>query len=149
MTLQVSTLTLEQVDVVVPLFDNYRQFYGQPSNTDGVRTFLSQRLKNGESVIFLAKRNGEACGFTQLYPSFSSVSMKQIWILNDLFVAEEARRKSVGKNLLKAADDFAMTTGACRLVLATGRENLTAQSLYEHAGWVKDELYFHYHHTLD
>ncbi len=40
----------------------------------------------GGSIIFLALHGaGQGLDFTQLYPSFSSVSAKRTWILNDLF----------------------------------------------------------------
>ena len=36
-------------------------------------------------------------GFIQLYPSFSTVSLKRQWILNDLYVKEEYRNKGYAK----------------------------------------------------
>jgi ribosomal protein S18 acetylase RimI-like enzyme len=93
--LELVRVSVEEVDRIVPLFDAYRQFYGQTSDPEGARRFLSERLGRGESVIFAVMERGRALGFTQLYPSFSSVSMKPIWILNDLFVVEDARRRGV------------------------------------------------------
>src|SRR5439155_315958 len=87
------------------------------------------RVPGGESVVFAVVEGGRALGFTQLYPSFSSVSMRPIWILNDLFVAEGARWRGVGGRLLRAARDHATKTGAARLVLATAVTNAAAQAL--------------------
>ena len=134
----------EQVDLVAPLFDSYRQFYGQLPELDGARNFLAERLSRNESVIFAVMEEGRALGFTQLYPSFSSVSMRAIWILNDLFVLDLARRRNVGTMLLKAARDHAMKAGVIRLELTTATTNLTAQALYEREGWVRETEYFHY-----
>jgi hypothetical protein len=81
---------LEHLDVLTGLFDSYRQFYGQEPDLPGARRFLEARLRCRDSVVFLAFRDDAtrtSVGFVQLYPSFSSVSMKPIWILNDLFVA--------------------------------------------------------------
>jgi GNAT superfamily N-acetyltransferase len=142
--LQLIAVTPESVGLIAPLFDAYRQFYGQTSDLDGARRFLLERLQQGESVIFAVIEGENTLGFTQLYPSFSSVSMRPIWILNDLFVVENARRRGVGARLLTAARDHAMQTGAARLVLSTGVENRTAQALYEQQGWKKDTAYFHY-----
>lgn len=146
--LQVISVGSEQVDLIAPLFDAYRQFYGQKPDLEGVRRFLLERLGRGESVIFAVIEGADALGFTQLYPSFSSVSMAPIWILNDLFVMEKARRRGVGVRLLEAARDHAMKTGAVRLVLSTAVENCTAQSLYEQQGWKKDTAFFHYEFEL-
>jgi GNAT superfamily N-acetyltransferase len=141
-------VTAEQLDLVAPLFDAYRQFYGKPPDSEGARRFLAERLERGESVIFAVVENGRGLGFTQLYPSFSSVSMRPIWILNDLFVAEKARRRGVGARLLRVARDHASWTGAVRLALATAVTNTTAQSLYEREGWRLDEAFLHYEYEL-
>jgi ribosomal protein S18 acetylase RimI-like enzyme len=141
-------VTVEQVEVVVPLFDAYRQFYGQPPDPDGARRFLAERLGRGDSVIFAVVEGGRALGFTQLYPSFSSVSMRPTWVLNDLFVAEDARRRGVGGQLLRAARVHAMKTGAARLALSTAVTNTKAQALYEREGWRRDTVFLHYEYEL-
>jgi len=146
--LQLVHVTLEQVDLVAPLFDAYRQFYGQRPDIDGARRFLAERLGRGESVILAVVEGGRALGFTQLYPSFSSVSMRPIWILNDLYVAEDARRRGVGARLLRAARDHALKTGAARLALSTAVKNTTAQALYERDGWRREDESFHYEYEL-
>jgi GNAT superfamily N-acetyltransferase len=145
---QLVHITAEQAELVAPLFDAYRQFYGQPPDLDGARRFLAERLGRGESVIFAVVEHGRALGFTQLYPSFSSVSLKPIWVLNDLFVAEDARRRGVGARLLRAARDHAMRTGAVRLALSTAVTNTTAQALYERDGWRRDTAFLHYEYVL-
>lgn len=145
---QIIRVTTEHVGLVAPMFDAYRQFYGQPPDLEGARQFLHERLRRGESVIFAVVEGENALGFTQLYPSFSSVSMKPIWILNDLFVAEEARRRGIGARLLMAARSHATQTGSVRLVLSTAVENITAQALYEREGWQKDTAFIHYKFEL-
>jgi GNAT superfamily N-acetyltransferase len=89
--------------------------------------------------------DGAIVGFTQLYPSFSSVSMKRLWVLNDLFVAPEARASGAGHALLDRAERWADETGAKGLTLSTQITNLTAQRLYEACGWTKDDEFLHYH----
>ena len=83
------------IEVVASLFHSYRQFYGQAADLPQAHNFLLERLTQGESVILIAVAQNSNCfdclGFTQLYPSFSSVSMQRIWILNDLFVLPKFR----------------------------------------------------------
>jgi ribosomal protein S18 acetylase RimI-like enzyme len=134
---------------IAPLFDAYRQFYGKEANLELGTRFIGQRLANGESTVFLAEdAQGKAIGFVQLYPSFSSVSAARVFVLNDLFIAPEARRGSVARQLMEAAADYARQQGAIRLSLSTGKNNTAAQSLYESQGWVRDEAYHHYSLTL-
>jgi GNAT superfamily N-acetyltransferase len=138
---------LEDVEAAAPLFDAYRQFYGQPSDVAAARAFLTERLRRDESVVILAiagEPGGKAVGFMQLYPSFSSVSLGRLWILNDLFVDPGARRGGVGRRLLERARDWAVETRALGLVLSTGLTNKTAQALYESCGWSRDDEFQRY-----
>jgi ribosomal protein S18 acetylase RimI-like enzyme len=137
--------TLADLDALAPLFDGYRVFYGKPSDLPTARAFLQERLANNESVIFLARdADGSALGFTQLYPCFSSVSARRLWILNDLFVAPEARRLGVAKALLQRAREHGQQTGVVRLTLQTAHDNSKAQALYESLGWVRQEGMYEY-----
>jgi GNAT superfamily N-acetyltransferase len=127
------------LDALVPLFDAYRVFYAQPSDPVRARDFLSERYANGESAVLVAERGPSAIGFTQLYPIFSSVRTARTWLLNDLFVAEGARRGGVARALLDAAAAFAREQGAAGVMLETTRDNGPARALYRAAGWNEDE----------
>jgi ribosomal protein S18 acetylase RimI-like enzyme len=137
---------LVDLGLVAPLFDGYRQFYGKPSDPPLAEAFMRDRLERDESVVFLAidAEGGEGLGFVQLYPSFSSVSARPIWILNDLYVIPAARNRGLGRALLAEAAEHARSTGAARLVLSTATDNRTAQSLYESYGFRRDERFLVY-----
>lgn len=135
MTTMVRRTGLTHLDVVARLFDQYRGFYGQPSDPALATAFIRARMERDESVIFLAWNDDAAVGFTQLYPAFSSVSASRVWILNDLLVVPEARRKGVARALLSAAAEFAHADGALRLELETDHDNTSAQALYRAMGW--------------
>lgn len=135
---------LNHVDAVAEVFDAYRQYYGQTSDIKGAKQFLAERISNQESVIFLALENGKALGFTQLYPVFSSVSMRRSWVLNDLFVREDLRSKGIGKVLLAAAQNFVVQQNHKGLLLETTPDNTKAQSLYERLGWVREQNYYYF-----
>ena len=134
----VSQATIFDLDLLVPLFDAYRQFYRKPSDLDLARRFLLERFQHNQSIIFVAIRSdSSAVGFTQLFPSFSSASAARIFILNDLFVQPEFRRKGVGALLLRMAAGFGLAAGAVRLTLSTEIANQSAQALYESCGWAR------------
>ena len=142
--------TVEDLDLIVPLFDAYRQFYRQQPDLNLARTFLSDRFRHNQSVIFLAlAEDGSALGFTQLYPSFSSALARPIYILNDLFVAPLARRRNVARKLLETAAEFGKQSGAARLGLATELDNAPARALYESCGWRQDNVFCTYMLPLD
>ena len=143
--MHIKRATISDLDDAAPLFDAYRQFYGQRSDVAAARAFLDERLRREESVIFLAVEDGQALGLTQLYPSFSSVSLKRLWVLNDLFVGPKVRRGGVGRRLLERAREWAIETGAKGLVLATAVDNSKARALYESCGWKRDDDFQHYY----
>jgi ribosomal protein S18 acetylase RimI-like enzyme len=137
--------TLNELDQVVELFDLYRTFYEQESDLEGVSEFLRERMVNNESVIFLALEEGRPLGFTQLYPMFSSVSMKRTLVLNDLFVTESARRSGVGQALVHAAISHGKETDAKGILLETDSDNMKAQALYEKIGFDREANYFYFY----
>ncbi|MBD7967129.1 GNAT family N-acetyltransferase [Paenibacillus gallinarum] len=131
---------------VAILFDEYRLFYGQESDLKRAEVFLKERMDKDQSVIFYAemKEIAEPVGFVQLYPSFSSISLQSLWILNDLYVREEARRSGTGRALLQEAEQLARRTGAKGLTLSTSAHNSVAQKLYESEGYIRDNEFWHY-----
>ena len=146
-SLQVERATSHELHVLVPLFAGYLRFYGKPVDEARIRAFLGERLQRNQSAVFLAFRGEQAVGFVQLYPAFASLSLAPSWILNDLFVAPEARGGGVARALMQAAVQLARETGAAELFLQTAHDNLPAQRLYEGLGWKLDEDFRVY--TLD
>ena len=138
---------VEDVPALAPLFNQYRMFYGQSSDLEGAAAFLKDRISHKESIVFIAyasPEDGTGLGFVQLYPSFSSVSMQRLWILNDLYVTPEARKQSVGRGLMDRANRYAQESGAKGLTLSTAHDNQTAQRLYESLGYARDEHFYTY-----
>ena len=134
--------TPADADTIAPLFDAYRQFYGQAQDLAGARDFIVQRLEREESVILLALGTSQAAvGFCQLYPTFCSVEAAPIYTLYDLFVERSARKTGAGRSLLMAAEATARAHGKVRMDLTTAHTNTAAQSLYESLGWSLDTVF--------
>jgi ribosomal protein S18 acetylase RimI-like enzyme len=145
----VAEATSRDLDEAAALFDAYRVFYRQPSDIPAARAFLSERFKRRDSVVLLARHRDVAIGFIQLYPSFSSVSMQRIWILNDLYVVPGGRRLGAGRRLMDHARDFARASGAIRLELTTEKNNTIAQALYRSCAYVRDDVFYKFILTVD
>lgn len=135
--------TKSELKDIVPLFTAYRLFYGQDQEEATALAFLKERLEKKESIIFVAYKNSIPVGFTQLYPTFSSVSLKTSLILNDLYVSEDHRNTGIAKALLQKAKIYCRDKNYKGLALETATNN-PAQYLYEKAGWKKDVHVFHY-----
>jgi ribosomal protein S18 acetylase RimI-like enzyme len=142
--LEIRRAALSDVDALAPLFDAYRGFYGRPSDLPLARRFLAERLGRGESVVLFAVDETTPCGFTQLYPLFSSLRCRPIWMLSDLFVAPDRRASGVGRRLMEAAHAFAREQGAASIELDTAHTNTPAQALYESLGYERDLEFRHY-----
>jgi len=126
--------------LVTDLFDAYRVFYQQPSDPARADAFLRERLESGESVIYVALDSGQPVGFTQLYPTWSSVRTNKNWILNDLFVHPDHRKTGIGEALIRQAMNFAKEQGGNWVQLETAEDNHTAQGLYEAMGFEKIDI---------
>jgi ribosomal protein S18 acetylase RimI-like enzyme len=139
MGIAIHRATEGDLDALAPLFDAYRQFYHQAPDPVRAREWLRERLQRDESLVLVARLGQAAIGFTQLYPMFSSVRTARLWILNDLFVAADARRQGVARALLDAAAQACREDGAAGVMLETARDNTAARALYRAAGWHEDD----------
>jgi ribosomal protein S18 acetylase RimI-like enzyme len=125
------------LDELVPLFDNYRVFYKQVSNRKAVKKFLQERLKQQDSVIYIAYINQQVVGFTQLYSLFSSVAMQPIFLLNDLYIDIKFRNNGIGEALIEKAKTLCIEKKYNGMVIQTANDN-PAQHLYQRLGFKLD-----------
>ena len=131
-------------NIIGEVFNLYRVFYKQESNIEIAQKYITERLTNNEAVIFFAEDNCRCIGFTQLYPTFDSVNVRQKIVLYDLFVREEYRRKGFAKLLMNAAKQFASDNNFGSIELSTAKTNTPGQSLYESLGYIRDNEYYTY-----
>lgn len=136
--------TLSDVNSLAVLFDHYRIFYEKESDLNAAVSFLTERIKSQESVIFIAALSEMIVGFVQLYPIFSSTHMKRLWLLNDLYVVTEQRGKGISVLLINAAKTLAEKTNASGLLLETAIDNKVANSLYKKTGFELDSSHNYY-----
>ncbi len=137
--------TIEDIRQLAVLFDAYRVFYEKDSDTAKARAFLSDRIQQNESVIFVAENEENILtGFVQLYPLFSSTRMKRLWLLNDLFVAPEQRGRGISVALIDAAKELCRSTDSCGMMLETAKSNTIGNRLYPKTGFELDNAHNYY-----
>ncbi|MBR7799917.1 GNAT family N-acetyltransferase [Undibacterium fentianense] len=145
MNISIQRANLHDIDTIAPLFDAYRCFYQQTSDLKLAKSFLTERINRQESILFLAQNDDQVgLGFVQLYPSFSSVSAQRLWILNDLYVTQSARRQGIAKRLMNCAKEFAIADNAKGLFLETAHDNIEGQSLYESLGYRRNPEFYYF-----
>lgn len=135
----------DDLPVLGRLFDEYRQFYQLPSDLEKAHAFLKARLGGHDSTVLVAADDGQGLiGFTQLYPTWCSLLAGPVYVLYDLYVAPQARRRGVGRALIHAATERGRHDRKLRMSLSTAKANHGAQSLYESLGWERDEEFYVY-----
>lgn len=140
--------TIADLDALLPLVEAYRVFYKQQPDEPRERAFVEAHLRNGTSVMYLAEIEGVLVGFMQLFKTYSTVRLANSWILEDLFVTPESRGRGVASELLAQALEHARDDGASGMFLETAQDNVTAQRVYERAGWTREGRFLKYNAPL-
>ena len=145
MEFEIIKANVNHIKQVGELFDLYRQFYKYVSNINESTDYISERMKNNESIIFIAtSKQKEVMGFVQLYETFGSLDLGKIIILYDLYVKKDHRKNKIGRQLMLKSHEYAKKINAKRIQLSTAIDNFIGQSLYESLGYVKDADFYTY-----
>jgi ribosomal protein S18 acetylase RimI-like enzyme len=144
MHVTIARATPADLPSLLPLVAAYRAFYQQSPDPDRERRFIEAQLEQGTSAIFIARCDGEAAGFVQLFTTYSTVWLGPQLILEDLFVDPGARRAGIASKLIERATVYAREIGAVGMFLETAIDNASAQSVYERAGWTRESRFLKY-----
>lgn len=139
--------TIQDLDQLTILFDQYVVFYKKSSNYEKHFAYLKERLENNEATIFVATdetNNERLIGFALIYVTFSSLALNKILILNDLFVDSSARKKGIGEKLILQTVEFAKELGSNDIRLRTAKNNTVAQGLYHKMGFIREDFLYSY-----
>ncbi len=146
--LQIIKADLEKINLASLIFNDYRIFYNQESNIKDCYDFLLDRTINDESLIYLGLIENNPVAFMQIYQSFSSVGLKKIYILNDLYVVEQYRGKKIGRAMLVKALEVAKSKNITKIALQTAKTNQTAQNLYQSFSFIQDQEFLTFNINL-
>ncbi len=137
--------TINDLDKLSVLFDGYRVFYRKDADLIAAKEFIAKRIQQKDSVIYVAiNKNEELTGFVQLYPSFSSVRMQRLWILNDLYVESKYRGQGISKMLIDRCKEHCSATNGCGLLLETETSNHIGNQLYLKTDFHLEENNFYF-----
>ena len=144
---KIEQIKLENLTDVFPLFQEYRKFYRKEASPTAEQ-FLTDRLKNNESVIYAAYVDNRCVGFVQLFTTFSSLNLGKIVILNDLYILPDFRRKKIATELINVSIEHAKSVKATGVSLSTQIANTGAQDLHKKIGFKKDNDFFYFNFLL-
>ncbi len=129
------------LDDLLPLMRAYCDFYETaPSDRELLalsRAVLADPEHEGVQVIARdAART--AVGFATVFWSWDTTEATRIGIMNDLYVAPEARGTGLADRLIAWCAERTRARGASRLEWETSPENLRAQAVYDRVGGVRE-----------
>lgn len=126
----------DDYDRWLPLWHGYNAFYGRADATALPREVTAATwarfFDNDEPVhALVADDGGELLGLAHYLFHRTTTAIGSLCYLNDLFTAEAARGRGVGRALIEAAYDAARIAGSPRVYWQTHESNATAQALYD------------------
>ena|SRR5690242_15806960 len=125
-----------QLAEVAPVFDQYRQHYGEPAAPRQTLAWLTRCTRHGQLAIFTACRGQDLVGLATTVAVPASLQLGWYWQLRDLYVRPSARRCGAGRALVGAVRHAAAAAGATRLSVQTEPANTAALQLYRTSGFI-------------
>ena len=132
----------EDLDELLPLMRGYCDFY-EASPSDGdllamARTLIADPEREGLQLI-ARRADGAAVGFATIFWTWSTLAAGRIGVMNDLFVAPDARGSGAAEALIRACHECCRQRGAVSLSWQTAKDNRRAQAVYERVGGRREE----------
>lgn len=135
MTVRLTAVVHPWFTDAVDLFDDYRQHYGANPAPDAVAAWLRDQVVAERERIYLAGDEAGAYGICSVVVMPAALTLRTVWLIRDLFVAEDRRRHHVAQGLLEHVANEARAAGAHRLALQTDAANDRALALYAKCGF--------------
>jgi GNAT superfamily N-acetyltransferase len=143
----IAPIDAAEYEELLPLIAAYQRFYRvEEIDEERNRSFFRRFLAPSDDGLLLGARGDRSLvGYACLYWHFSSTEAVETVLMNDLYVAKQARGRGVGRALIEATAEVARERGAALVEWSTEPDNHTAQRLYDGTGakrseWVGYEL---------
>jgi GNAT superfamily N-acetyltransferase len=137
----IDSATEGDLGALLPMMRAYCDFYGASPSDDGLIA-MARALITGPDAdgMLLVARDGDgvAIGFATVCWKWSSLRAARIAVMEDLFVAPEARGGGAADALIRACADRAHGLGAPVVTWLTAPDNHRAQAVYDRAGATAD-----------
>lgn len=113
---------------------------GEPLAKEALDNLVSGLKAFGKATTFLAYDNDKAIGLINCILGFSTFKAKTLMNIHDVIVKDGYRGKGVTQVMLKAAEEFAVELGCCKLTLEVLEGNAPAIRAYKKYGFDGYEL---------
>jgi len=128
-----------------PLWDGYNAFYGRSGSTalsaEITQSTWERFFDSSEPVkAIVAEESGYLVGLSHYVFHRSTTRLHDICYLQDLFTAEHARGRGIGRSLIEAVYTAARSAGSSRVYWQTQTTNQAGRALYDkvaqHLGFI-------------
>lgn len=130
------------LDELLPLMRAYCDFYESAPADEALlalaRALIDDPVREGVQLI-ARDPAGRGAGFATVYWMWSTTEADRLGVMNDLYVAEAARRHGLGASLIEACREECRRRGVPRLAWQTAPDNLRAQSVYDRVGATREQ----------
>jgi GNAT superfamily N-acetyltransferase len=126
---------------LLPLMRGYCDFY-EVAPADDELLALSRALiadPEREGVQVVARDQGRAVGFATIYWTWATTSAERIGVMNDLFVAPEARGSGLAESFIEACRAECAARGAGKLTWQTAPDNAAAIKVYDRVSATREQ----------
>lgn len=140
--MEISIVTEADLPEILPLMQAYCRFYDVNPTDDDLLNMSRSLLDDpsGMGIQLIARRDSDAAvGFATLVWTWSTLSASLVGIMNDLFVAPEARGLGLADALIGACCARCRDRGATVLSWQTAKDNHRAQAVYVRMGAEREE----------
>ncbi len=123
-------------DQWLPLWEGYNRFYGRSGATalpDDITQMTWARFFDAAEPVhgLVAEMEGRLCGLAHYLFHRNTITIEPSCYMQDLFTAEAARGKGIGRALIGEVYQRAKMAGSSRVYWHTHETNLTAMKLYD------------------
>ncbi len=138
--MQIRPAVESDVPALMPLMRGYCDFYEANPSDAGLDEMARALIatEDDKGMLLVADEGSGAIGFAAVGWKWSSLRGTRIVVLEDLFVAPEARGRGAADALIQAVAERARENGAPVVTWLTAPDNQRAQAVYDRVGGKSD-----------
>lgn len=143
----ISTVGETDLAELLPLMRGYCDFYAVDPSDDALlamsRALIADPAREGFQLI-ARDDSGRAVAFATVFWTWATSSASRIGVMNDLYVAPDARGSGAADELIAECARLVRERGGTSLAWETAKDNHRAQKVYDRVGGKRDDRWLSY-----